>query len=70
MAIRVDEENAFCLTKIGDLTPDTEPISKIDSWVLLQFFPPVICQNKCFILVVVVGGGVGNWGDCCSGAAE
>ena len=39
MAICVDEENAFCLTKIGDLTPDTEPISKIDSWVLLQFFP-------------------------------
>ena len=38
VAICVDEENAFCLTKIGDLTPDTKPISKIDSWVLLHFF--------------------------------
>ena len=38
MAICVDEENAFCLNEIGDLTPDTEPLSKIDSWVLLQFF--------------------------------
>ena len=38
VAICVDEENAFGLNKIGDLTPDTEPLSKIDSWVLLQFF--------------------------------
>ena len=60
VTICVDKENAFCWTKIGDLTPDTEPIPKIDSWVLLQF--SVICQNKHFILMVVVGGGVGNWG--------
>ena len=38
VAICEDKENAFCLTKIGDLTPDTEPISKIDFWVLLLFF--------------------------------
>ena len=38
MAICVDEENAFCLTKIGDLTPNTKPISKIDFWVFLLFF--------------------------------
>ena len=38
VAICVDEENAFCLTKIGDLTPDTELISKIIFWVLLLFF--------------------------------
>ena len=38
MAICVDEENAFYLTKIGDLTPDTKPISKIDYLVLLLFF--------------------------------
>ena len=62
MAICVSEENAFCLAKIGDLTPDTEPISKVDSWVLLQLFY-VICQNKRSILVVVVGVGVGNLGD-------
>ena len=38
--------------------------------IVAFFFSPVICQNKRFILVVVVGGGVGNWSDCCSGAAE
>ena len=38
VAICVGKENAFCLTKIDDLTPDTKPISKIDYLVLLLFF--------------------------------
>ena len=69
MAICVDEENAFCLNKIGDKTPDTEPISYIDFMCIFAVCS-VISGKKRFILVVVVGGGGGDWGDCCGGAAE
>ena len=68
MAICVDEENAFCLTKIGHLTPDTEPLSKIDSCILLQFFCNL--PKEAFHFFMVVGGGVSNCGEFCSGAAE
>ena len=72
MAICVDEENAFYFTKLGNLTPDTEPFSKCIYLLIFAYFCCLFCNltKEAFNLVVVAGKGGGDWGDCCGGAAE